>query len=75
LFPKVELDGFAQSTWNCQSRRTKPSLPSVGGMVDASSTSANRFGEPAGGSVEPSRSPGSWPMYWPPVGLAADSSK
>ena len=56
-------------------RRSKPVSPGdVGGMPDGSSTSATTFGDPAI-VAEPSRSPGSWPMYWPPGGLCWDSSK
>ena len=76
LFPNVDLAGFDQSTWNFQSRRSKPVSPTdVGGTPLGSSTSANRFGVPAAGVAEPSRSPGSMPMYCPPGGLCSDSSK
>ena len=76
LFPNVEFAGFDQSTWNLQSRMSKPESPgAVGGIPVGSSTSAKRFGVPAGGVTDPSRSPGSWPMYWPPGGLCSDSSK
>src|SRR6266487_675976 len=76
LFPNVELAGFVQSTWKAHIRMSKPVSPgSVGGTPTGSSTSANQFGEPDGGSDEPSRSPGSIPMYWPPGGLWFASSK
>src|SRR4051795_9803955 len=76
LFPNVELAGFAQSAWNFHIRRSKPVSPTdVGGMPLGSSTSANQFGAPVGGSAEPSRSPGSMPMYWPPGGLGWLPSK
>ncbi len=76
MFPKVELAGFVQSTWNFHMRRSNPVSPTdCGGMPVGSSTSANQFGEPAAGWELPSRSPGSMPMYWPPVGLCWLSSK
>src|SRR5205085_8036693 len=75
LLPNVEFAGFDQSTWNFHSRRSKPVSPAdVGGIPVGSSTSATKFGAPAI-VADPSRSPGSCPMYWPPGGLCCDSSK
>src|SRR5919197_6171667 len=52
----VEDEGSAQSTWKANGLNRSVANPET-----SSSASRKVFGEPVGGSVEPSRSDGSWP--------------